>query len=156
MQSNKLTDLTLLLVRIILALVVAAHGAQKLFGWFGGYGFEGTMAFFTNTIGLPYVFALIAVLTESVGMLALALGLGSRVLSAIIILIMIGAIVTVHGQFGFFMNWNGTSGGEGFEFHLLVIALSSVITLNGAGRLSLDEYLRNRFPRRNALALLYR
>lgn len=153
--SSSLADSSLLFVRVILAFVVAAHGAQKLLGWFGGYGFDGTIDFFTNTIGLPYFFALLIILTESVGMLVLAIGMGSRILAASVILIMIGAIATLHGQFGFFMNWSGNLGGEGFEYHLLVATLASVIVVNGSGKYSLDAYLQARFPGRNVLASLY-
>jgi len=143
-SSNKF-DVSLLTVRIFLSIVVAAHGAQKLFGWFDGYGFEGTMGFFTQTIGLPYLFALMIILAESLGMVALAAGLFSRVISGSLIVIMVGAILTTHGQFGFFMNWSGTKGGEGFEFHLLVIAISAVISLNGAGAYSIDHAIAKRF-----------
>jgi putative oxidoreductase len=73
MKTNKTLDLTLLIVRIFLGSIIAAHGAQKLLGWFGGYGFEGTMGFFTDTVGLPYLIALLVILAESVGMVALAL-----------------------------------------------------------------------------------
>ena len=141
MKTSTKLDYTLLAVRVFLGLTVAAHGAQKLFGWFGGYGFEGTMGFFTKSIGLPYIFALGIILAESLGMIALALGLFTRFLSVSVIAIMLGAILTVHGQFGFFMNWGGNQAGEGFEFHVLVIALAAVTALHGAGSLSLDSVL---------------
>lgn len=144
LSSNKF-DISLLTVRIFLGTVVAAHGAQKLMGWFDGYGFEGTMGFFTQTIGLPYLFAKLIILAESLRMVALAAGLFSRVISGSLIAIMLGAIFTTHGQFGFFMNWSGSQGGEGFEFHLLVIALSAVILLNGAGAYSIDYVITKRF-----------
>ena len=134
-------DLTLLTIRLVVAGVVLAHGVQKLFGWFGGYGFEGTMGFFTQVIGLPYVFALLIILGETIGMVALAAGLFSRSLSAAVIGIMLGAIVTVHAPNGFFMNWGGTQHGEGFEFHIVVIALSLVTVLHGPGAFSLDKIL---------------
>jgi putative oxidoreductase len=140
MKTNRI-DYTLLMVRLLLAVVVGAHGAQKLFGWFGGFGFEGTMGFFTETIGLPYVLALGIILAETVGMLALAFGAFSRFISISVIAIMIGAIATTHGQHGFFMNWFGAQGGEGFEFHLLIIGLSAVVSIHGAGTLSVDALL---------------
>lgn len=146
MRSSANTfDITLLLVRIFLSAVVAGHGAQKLLGWFGGYGFEGTVGFFTQTIGLPYMLAVLIILAESIGMIALMMGLFSRLLSGSLILIMLGAIFTTHGQFGFFMNWFGNQGGEGFEFHLLIIVLSAVIFLNGSGRYSLHHMLLKKF-----------
>ena len=140
MKTNRI-DYTLLVVRLFLGIVVAAHGAQKLLGWFGGYGFDGTMGFFTEVIGLSYITALAIILLESAGMIVLALGLFSRFLSGSLIVIMIGAILTTHSQHGFFMNWSGTQAGEGFEFHLLIIALSIVIMINGAGALSLDAMI---------------
>lgn len=145
MKTNRI-DYTLLGVRLSLGMVVAAHGAQKLLGWFGGYGFDGTMGFFTDIIGLPYMIALAIIAIESAGMILLVLGLFSRFISASLIDIMTGAILTTHGQHGFFMNWSGNQAGEGFEFHLLIIALSAVIMINGTGALSLDATI---FPKRS-------
>ena len=141
---NRKLDLSLLITRIGLGIVVAAHGAQKLFGWFGGYGYDGTVEFFTGVIGLPYLLAVGIILLESVGMIALVVGAFTRVLSSALILIMLGAIFTTHASNGFFMNWSGTQAGEGYEFHLLVLALSTVLTLNGAGAYSLDKLLFNK------------
>jgi len=140
---NRKLDVSLLITRLALGIVVAAHGAQKLFGWFGGYGYDGTVGFFTGVIGLPYVLAVGIILLESVGMIALVVGAFTRVLSGALILIMLGAIFTTHLTNGFFMNWSGTQSGEGYEFHLLVLALSTVLTLNGAGAYSLDKLLSN-------------
>jgi putative oxidoreductase len=155
MNTNKLSDYSLLVARVILGIVIAGHGAQKLFGWFGGFGFEGTMGFFTGVIGLPYIFALLIILAESVGMVALIFGLASRVLSISLILIMLGAIITTHAQFGFFMNWFGGQGGEGFEFHLVVIALAFGIALNGGGAFSVDRYLQSQFESKRLARLLF-
>ena len=147
MNTNRTFNYSLLLARVILGIVIAAHGAQKLFGWFGGFGFDGTMGFFTGTIGLPSIIAVLIILAESVGMVALIFGLFSRILSSAVILIMMGAIATTHGAFGFFLDWSGTQGGEGYEFHLLVIALASVISLNGAGSYSIDAAIKNRLQK---------
>jgi putative oxidoreductase len=144
MNTKLFSDLGLLTGRIILGLVIGAHGAQKLMGWFGGFGFEGTINFFTTVIGLPYVMALLIILLESVGMVALITGVASRIISAALIIVMIGAIVTSHAEFGFFMNWFGAQKGEGFEFHLLAVALASVIVFNGAGAFSVDAYIRSK------------
>jgi putative oxidoreductase len=152
MKTHKLTDISLLMARIILGTVIAGHGAQKLLGWFGGYGFEGTMGFFTGVVGLPYILAFLIILAESVGMIALIFGLATRLVSTSLILIMLGAIITTHAQFGFFMNWSGAQAGEGYEFHLLVIALSVVISLNGAGAYSLDAYVKSRLEQRRGIA----
>jgi len=140
MITNKKFDLTLLLSRVLLGVVILGHGVQKLLGWFGGYGFDGTMGFFTDTIGLPYVLGFLIIVAESFGMLALILGLFGRFVAASLIVIMLGAIITTHGQFGFFMNWSGNLGGEGYEFHVLVIALSLVTAINGSGAYSLDQF----------------
>jgi putative oxidoreductase len=140
-SSVNVLDITLLLTRIFLGGIVFAHGAQKLFGWFAGYGFDGTADYFTETIGLPYLLAVLIILAESIGMITLVLGLFSRILSASVILIMLGAIFFAHGQFGFFMNWSGAQAGEGFEFHLDIIALAAVVMLQGAGFYSIDNYL---------------
>lgn len=152
-SSVNVLDVTLLLTRIFLGGIVFAHGAQKLFGWFAGYGFDGTVDYFTETIGLPYLLAVLIILAESIGMIALVLGLFSRILSASVILIMIGAIFAAHGQFGFFMNWSGTKAGEGVEFHLAIIALAAVVMLQGAGFYSIDNYLlrKGRFIQRKLL-----
>ncbi|MBL8859211.1 MAG: DoxX family protein [Planctomycetes bacterium] len=127
--------------RVMLALVMFPHGAQKLFGWFGGYGWEGTMGFMTGQIGLPTPLAAGLILLESVGSVLLLLGLLTRPIALGFIGIMLGAIFSVHAQFGFFMNWSGAQAGEGFEYHLLVIALSIVLVLRGGGRWALDRRL---------------
>ena len=147
MNTNRSFNFSLLLARVVLGTVIAAHGAQKLLGWFGGFGFDGTMGFFTEAIGLPPIVALLIILAESIGMVALVFGLFSRILSSAVILIMAGAIATTHGAFGFFLNWSGTQGGEGYEFHLLVIALASVISLNGAGLYSIDAAIKSRLQK---------
>lgn len=132
-------DITLVTTRVVLAAVIFAHGAQKLFGWFDGYGFDGTMAYFTETVGLPYFFALLIILAESIGMILFALGFLTRVWSLAVVLIMLGAIAQEHGQFGFFMNWSGEQGGEGFEFHLLALTLGLFPLVHGGGAFSLDN-----------------
>jgi putative oxidoreductase len=145
--ENKKFDITLLVIRLSVGIVIAGHGVQKLLGWFGGFGYEGTMGFFTGVIGLPYFIALLIILLESLGMIALIAGLGTRLISAGLIIVMIGAVVTTHGAHGFFMNWFGTQQGEGFEYHILVIALSLVLLLNGAGVYSLDRFVPFRILR---------
>lgn len=134
-------DYSALLLRIGLGLVMFPHGAQKLFGWFGGYGFSGTMNFFTETMGIPYIFALAAILAESLGALALIAGLLTRV-AALGIGITIGvAAVMAHLPYGFFMNWFGTQAGEGFEYHILVVVMALALIVRGGGSWSLDEWL---------------
>ncbi|MEO8616501.1 MAG: DoxX family protein [Luteolibacter sp.] len=133
------TPLTSILVaRIVLAGVMIPHGAQKLFGWFGGYGFTGTMNFFTGTMHIPWMFALAAILAESVGAIALLAGLGTRLAAAAIATNMVVAVLTSHLGNGFFMNWFGNQKGEGFEYHLIAIGLALVLMIQGGGRWSAD------------------
>lgn len=137
-------DYSTLILRVGLGLVIFPHGAQKLLGWFGGYGFAGTMNFFTETMGIPYLFALAAILAESLGALALIAGLLTRV-AALGIGITIGvAAVLAHLPYGFFMNWSGTQTGEGFEYHILVVAIALALTLRGGGSWSLDRLIAQR------------
>jgi putative oxidoreductase len=140
MNSEIKFNISLLVVRLTVAFVMLAHGVQKLFGWFGGYGFDGTMGLFTETIGLPYIFALLIILTETIGMTLLLVGFLSRYFAASTILILLGAI-SFHWPNGFYMNWSGAQSGEGFEFHILLIALAVMLTINGGGQYSLDQII---------------
>jgi putative oxidoreductase len=146
--SNKLS-ITLLIIRSTVGAIVLAHGVQKLFGWFGGYGFTGTMDFFTNYIGLPYFLGLAIILVETFGMIALITGLFTRFLSVSLILIMIGAIITVHFKNGFFMNWNNTLQGEGFEYNLLIISMAAVTAIFGGGSISLEKWISKKLCTKN-------
>jgi putative oxidoreductase len=128
-----------LALRATLALVMFPHGAQKLLGWWGGYGLEGTHGFLTQAIGLPSLAAYGVILLEFLGPLALALGLATRWVALGFLGLMFGAIATVHAPHGFFMNWSGAQAGEGFEYHLLVIGLSLALVLQGGGRGALDR-----------------
>jgi len=125
--------------RLALGIVMFPHGAQKLLGWFGGHGFAGTMGFFTGGMGLPAPLAALIIFIEFFGSLALIVGALSRPAALGIAAIMIGAVATVHGKFGFFMNWYGTAPGEGFEYHLLALGLAALVLVRGAGALSLDR-----------------
>jgi len=130
-----------LILRLVLALVMFPHGAQKLFGWFGGYGWDGTMGFLTGSVGLPAPVAAFTILLEALGPILLVLGFLTRPVALGFVGIMVGAIMTVHLQHGFFMNWSGEQGGEGYEYHLLMIGGALALALTGAGRLSLDQRL---------------
>lgn len=134
-------DYAALILRLTLALVIFPHGAQKVLGWFGGYGFSGTLNFFTETMGLPAVLAVLVIFGEFLAPIGLAIGALARPAAAGLIPIMLGAIFTVHAQHGFFMNWYGSQQGEGFEYHLLVIGIALAIVLRGAGALSVDAKL---------------
>lgn len=130
--------------RLVLAAVIFPHGAQKLLGWFGGHGFQGTMTYLTGQAGLPWIVALLVVLAESIGAVLLALGLLSRLGALGIASVMVGAIATVHAKVGFFMNWSGNQAGEGFEFHLLALALALPIVVAGGGRYAIDREIARR------------
>jgi putative oxidoreductase len=128
-------------VRVLLGLVFFVHGAQKMLGWFGGYGFAGTMGFFTGTLHIPAVLAFLAIAAEFFGGLGLIVGLFTRVAAFGIAANMLVAIVMLHSHFGFFMNWSGAQKGEGFEYHLLALAMSVFLIIGGAGPLSIDRTL---------------
>ena len=127
------------ILRLTLGLVMWPHGAQKLLGWFGGYGFAGTMGFFTETMHLPWLIAVLVIIGEFFGSLALLAGLLTRFSAASLGVIMLGAMTTVHLPHGFFMNWFGKQSGEGYEYHLLVIGIAAALLVTGAGRWSADR-----------------
>ena len=130
-----------LVVRLTLGLVMFPHGAQKMLGWFGGYGFTGTMGFFTGTLGIPAIFAFLAILAEFAGALGLITGLLSRVAAFGIACVMVVAMFTGHLANGFFMNWFANQPGEGVEYHLLALGLAIAVMIQGAGAFSIDRKL---------------
>jgi putative oxidoreductase len=134
-------DYTLTMVRLVLGVVFFAHGAQKMLGWFGGYGFTGTMGFFTQMMHIPAPLAFLAICAEFFGGLGLLIGLLSRVAAFGIAMNMLVAIFAVHIHNGFFANWTGQQKGEGYEYHLLALALLLVVMIKGAGALSVDRAL---------------
>ncbi|MEU9032425.1 DoxX family protein [Streptomyces sp. NPDC048383] len=144
-------DAGLLLLRVVLGLTVAAHGTQKLFGWFGGGGIDGTGQFFTS-VGYPAgdAMAVVAGLTETLGGLGLAAGLLTPLAGAAVTGTMINAIA-VHGTGSFFAP-------EGMEYELLLTAAAAALTLTGPGRLAVDRFLpvaalRSHGLKQGALAL---
>ena len=136
-----------LILRVMLGLVMLPHGAQKLLGWYGGFGFAGTMGFFTEQMHVPVVVAFLVIIGESFGSLGLILGLLTRFTAASLSLIMAGAIAMVHWPNGFFMNWFGKQAGEGFEYHLLVIGMSLALLIAGAGKWSVDGVIAKKLQR---------
>ena len=133
-------DVALTMLRLVLGVVFFAHGAQKMLGWFGGYGFHATMGFFGH-LGLPAPVAFLVICTEFFGGLGLIVGLLTRIAALGIGGEMIGAIFLVHLPNGFFMNWTGAQKGEGVEYHLLVLAMAGTLLLRGAGKFSADHAL---------------
>ena len=134
-------DWTLTAIRITLGVVFFAHGAQKVFGWFGGAGLEGTLRTMHDHLHLPIPLAFLAVMSEFLGGAGLIVGLLSRVAAVGVCVTMLSAIVMVHGRNGLFMNWLGDRKGHGIEYHLLAIALAIAIVVRGSGALSLDRLL---------------
>ena len=138
-----------LIARITLGLVMFPHGAQKALGWFGGYGFSGTMNFFTQQMHIPAPLAFLAIAAEFAGSIGLILGCLSRVAAFGIATNMVVAILTVHATNGFFMNWFGNQKGEGFEYHLLAIGLALIVIIYGAGKLSVDALIAGGTVKKN-------
>jgi putative oxidoreductase len=136
-------DVTPLIARLALGVVMFPHGAQKMLGWFGGYGFSGTMGYFTHA-GIPGLLAFLAIMAEFLGSIGLVVGALARVAAFGIAVNMVVAIVMVHAHNGFFMNWFGNQKGEGFEYHLLAIAHAAAVMIKGAGPLSVDRWLTTR------------
>lgn len=127
--------------RIALGLVVLPHGVQKTLGWFGGYGFRGTMQWFTDTMHIPWIFGFAAILAETVGAVALLLGLASRVAAASLAIVFVTAAALVHWPHGFFANWFGNQAGEGYEYFILGLALALIVVVHGGGAASIDRRL---------------
>jgi len=134
-------DWVSLVARLGLGLVMFPHGAQKMLGWFGGYGFHGTLQFFTGAMHLPALIGALAILAEFLGSLGLIAGLLGRIAAFGIGCNMVAAILMVHGQNGFFMNWAGNQKGEGFEYHILALTLVVIVLVRGSGKASLDRVL---------------
>lgn len=134
-----------LVLRLALAIVFFPHGAQKVLGWFGGGGLGGTIAFFSQNLGIPAPVTVLVATAEFFGALGLLLGLLTRVGAAGIGLVMLGAVYLIHWNFGFFMNWTGMQAGEGFEFHILALGLAVALLLKGGGRWSVDGILQKRW-----------
>ena len=132
-----------LVLRLVLGTVMFAHGAQKVLGWFGGYGFGGTYDAFAQQ-GMPAVVILLVFAAEFLGSLGLITGLLTRVSAVGIALVMLGAIFMVHLPNGFFMNWYGAQAGEGFEYHILALGLAAGLAIAGGGRLSLDGLIASK------------
>jgi putative oxidoreductase len=124
-------------IRIFLSIVLFPHGAQKLLGWFGGFGFEGSMQYFTKTVGLPWIIGFLVIIIEFFGPLALLAGFATRLWSAAIAVLMTGIILTNFTDY-FFMNWFGTQPKEGFEFFLLTIGMAVSLIISGSGKFSVD------------------
>lgn len=136
-----------LIARLTLGFIMFPHGAQKVLGWFGGYGYDGTMGYFTGTLGIPALFAFLAIAAEFAGSIALVAGFLSRASALGIASVMAVAIAMTHKGNGFFMNWSGQQAGEGYEFHLLAIGLALIVIVHGAGKASIDSLIAKRLAK---------
>lgn len=130
-----------LIARLTLGIVLFPHGAQKMLGLFGGYGFAGTMDAFTNQMNLPWIVAFAVIMIEFFGSIFLILGFASRLWSLAIAGLFVGIIFTAHLEHGFFMNWFGNQAGEGYEYALLIIGIAITVLINGSGKYALDSRL---------------
>src|SRR6202166_3518354 len=138
------------IIRLMMGCVFFAHGAQKMLGWFGGYGFTGTMGFFTTQMHIPAPLAFLAICAEFFGSLGLIFGFLTRIAAFGIAMNMLVAVLMVHRHVAFFMNWLGNQKGEGYEYHLLALALAIPIIIRGAGAFSFDRALSSKsaaYPR---------
>jgi putative oxidoreductase len=133
--------------RIALAVVMFPHGAQKLFGWFGGFGYHATLDAMSGQMGVPRPLVVLVMIAEAIGSIGLLFGALTRVAAFGVSAVMLGAIMLVHRHVGFFMNWSGAQAGEGLEYHVLALALSLPLMVWGAGHLSVDGALARRISR---------
>jgi putative oxidoreductase len=136
--TNK--DVIPIFLRLTLGAVMFPHGAQKVLGWFGGGGFKVTLEGMTR-MGLPAAIVVMVMIAEFLGSLGLIFGFLTRLSALGVISVMLGAIFTVHQQYGFFMNWMGKQAGEGFEYHLLAIGIAVALLVRGGGAYSIDRAL---------------
>lgn len=134
-------DKVLTLLRIALGVVIFPHGAQKVLGWWGGFGLSGTMGFFTQQLHIPAAFAVLAIAAEFLGGLGLIFGLLSRIAAFGLFVEFLVAVFMIHLPNGFFMNWSGQQKGEGIEYFLLLFAIAIAIMIRGSGAWSIDGIL---------------
>ena len=139
--------LSLTIIRIGVGAVLLPHGFQKLLGWFGGFGWGPTIGFFSHSLHIPAFLTVLVILGESLGSVAMLMGFMTRFVATGYVLIMLGAIDLVHWNNGFFMNWFGKQAGEGFEYHLLVIAMDASLLVGGGGKWSVDGVIARTLDR---------
>lgn len=130
-----------LALRVTAAVVMFPHGAQKLLGWYGGFGFKNSMNYFTETVNLPWIVGFLVIILEVFGSIAILAGVGTRLFAIALACVVIGIIFTAQAQNGFFMNWFGNQPGEGYEFSLLLLGIYVCLVIGGSGKLSVDEML---------------
>jgi putative oxidoreductase len=133
-----------LIMRVTLGTVMLAHGVQKAFGWFDGFGWTNTVNYFTHTVGLPTALAAFIILIETLGAVLLIVGFAGRINALLLGIVMAGAFFVDHLPNGFYMNWFGNHKGEGYEFDILFWAIAGVLAVNGSGKFSVDRWLFKR------------
>lgn len=129
------------IARLTVGLIMLPHGMQKVFGLYGGEGFTKTMKRFTNDMGYPSIIAFLIIFFEFFGAVGLIVGFASRIMAFGIIILMIGAILVAHRQYGYFLNWHNTKEGEGMQFNLLMIGICIVVMILGSGKMGLDNFI---------------
>jgi putative oxidoreductase len=133
---------SLLIVRVVLGVIFFGHGAQKVFGWFGGPGLRGVISYFKQSLGVPAPLTVLAALTECFGGLAMIVGFLVRPAAVGLIVVMLVAIATVHWRNGFFINWSLEPGkGHGFEMNLALIGMALAVLIGGGGAFSIDRMI---------------
>ncbi len=140
---DRFNDAALLVLRLAMGVVMFPHGAQKVLGWFGGYGFGPTMQSFTTVMHIPPFFAVLAILAEFAGSILLIFGVLTRLSALAISVNMLVAVVMVHHANGFFMNWTGQQKGEGIEYFIYALAVGIILVIAGPGRYSIDRLISN-------------
>jgi putative oxidoreductase len=134
-------SLALFLLRIILGVIFFAHGAQKVFGWFGGHGLAGTVGYFKNVVHVPTPLAYLGPFVEFIGGIALLFGLFTKFAAFGIFVMMLVATLKVHLPMGFFLSGKGDGKGQGYEYSLTLAVISLVLALLGGGLYSVDRLI---------------
>jgi putative oxidoreductase len=141
LQTNG-SNTAALIARLAVAITIFPHGAQKLLGWFGGYGFDGFISYVTGSVGAPWILGFLVVIVEFFAPILLALGLYTRLAALALAFNFIGVLVTSMDMGSFFMNWGAVAGqGEGLEYFILLFGLIGASLLMGGGRASVDAAL---------------
>lgn len=133
-------DWSLTLLRVAAGVVIFPHGAQKVLGAFNGPGLQGTLGFMSS-MGIPLVFAWLAIAAEFLGGIGLIFGFLTRVAAFGVFSTMVTAVAMIHAKNGFFMNWTGAQKGEGIEYFIYALAVLGILIAKGGGNLSIDRIL---------------
>lgn len=141
MKKFNNSDVGILVIRLAVGLTILVHGSQKALGLFGGQGFSATMSVFESKMGIPAIFAFLAIVAEFFGSLGVVFGFLTR-LSALGVSIVMLVAMKISLPNGFFMNWYGAQKGEGIEYFIPVLGVLLALMITGGGELSLDSLLK--------------